>query len=417
MKKMWTKVLCIIFILIILLGLISISIMFYFNQKNKENILMTKEIINKINKHYNEFVKTNKETFLYNEQKKIIGKIGSNVELILNDIQIDEKTKYFSIKDLEGYYIKYSDVEIIEKKIENDNRYKKYILFNKNIITNNSPSFYDESDNLIYTLNECYEFPIIIMEKSKYGIEFNNRLLYIKNEDVKDIIDSNNTDLSNSSGIPVLNYHFVYENDDDSCNEIICHSANQIQQHFKYIKEKNYFTPTMKELEKYIDGEIQLPERSVVITFDDGGRAEIAKKYVDMYQINATLFLITSWYNKKDFESEYMEVHSHGHDLHNTGICPGGQGGAIKCLDKEKLLIDLRTSSEKLDGTTVFCYPFYEYNNYSIEVLKEAGFTMAFAGEYAGGKTRVTVGADKFRLPRWVIVDYTTFDLFKEYIS
>ncbi|UKI27645.1 MAG: polysaccharide deacetylase family protein [Bacilli bacterium] len=55
----------------------------------------------------------------------------------------------------------------------------------------------------------------------------------------------------------------------------------------------------MKELEMYIDKKLQLPQKSVVITFDDGGRAEVAKKYVDEYKINATLFLITSWFKKR----------------------------------------------------------------------------------------------------------------------
>ena len=83
----------------------------------------------------------------------------------------------------------------------------------------------------------------------------------------------------------------------------------------------------------------------------------------------------------------------------------------------DKLLADLKTSREKLDGSTVFCYPFYEYNEYSIKVLKEAGFTMAFAGEKAGGKTKVIPGIDKFRLPRWVIVDYTTKKQFISYVN
>ncbi len=52
----------------------------------------------------------------------------------------------------------------------------------------------------------------------------------------------------------------------------------------------------MNELEMYIDQKIQLPQKSVVITFDDGTRADVAKKYVDEYKINATLFLITSWF-------------------------------------------------------------------------------------------------------------------------
>ena len=38
--------------------------------------------------------------------------------------------------------------------------------------------------------------------------------------------------------------------------------------------------------------------------------------------------------------------------------------------------------------------------------LKEAGFTMAFAGNYGDGL--VKVGMDKFRLPRYVITTSTT---------
>lgn len=33
----------------------------------------------------------------------------------------------------------------------------------------------------------------------------------------------------------------------------------------------------MNELEMYIDQKIQLPQKSVVITFDDGTRADVAK--------------------------------------------------------------------------------------------------------------------------------------------
>ena len=107
--------------------------------------------------------------------------------------------------------------------------------------------------------------------------------------------------------------------------------------------------------------------------------------------------------------SGYIEYHSHGDNLHNQGICPGGQGGAIKCLNKTKLLEDLALSRKKLAGSTAFCYPFYEYNNYSISVLKEAGFTMAFGGTGEGGNYKVKPGIDKFKLPRYVI--YISIDM------
>lgn len=404
----------ILFLIIILVILISILLICF---QNRKEIIDLNE--NDIQNHYNQFVKTNKETKIYelnDNNYKEVGFFSKDIELELLEINSNNDTKYFPIKNL-NIYVYYEDVDPIDTISIKSDRYKNYITFNSNIVTNNTTNFYDENNKLLLSIDKSYNLPIIVKDDNRYGVEFNNELVYVMKDDTKNLVNLNNSSLKNSDGIPVLNYHFVYEDGDEGCKEEICHSATQIKQHFEYIKNNNYFTPTMKELEMYIDGKIQLPSKSVVVTFDDGIRADVAKKYVDMYQINATLFLITSWFDKEQFESEYMEVHSHGHDLHNTGVCPGGQGGAIKCMEENRLLEDLSTSRSKLNDTTVFCYPFYEYNEYSIDILKKAGFTMAFAGEYAGGKTKVTVGADKFRLPRWVIVNYTTFDLFKEYLS
>lgn len=402
--------------LIIILLVILVSILLILFQNRKEIIDLNE---NDIQNHYNQFVKTTKEAKIYelnDNNYKEVGFVSKDIELELLEINSNNDTKYFPIKNL-NIYVYYEDVDPIDTISIKSDRYKNYITFNSNIVTNNTTNFYDENNKLLLSIDKSYNLPIIVKDDNRYGVEFNNELVYVMKDDTKNLVNSNNSSLKNSDGIPVLNYHFVYEDGDEGCKEEICHSATQIKQHFEYIKNNNYFTPTMKELEMYIDGKIQLPSKSVVVTFDDGIRADVAKKYVDMYQINATLFLITSWFDKEQFESEYMEVHSHGHDLHNTGVCPGGQGGAIKCMEENKLLEDLSASRSKLNDTTVFCYPFYEYNEYSINILKKAGFTMAFAGEYAGGKTKVTVGADKFRLPRWVIVNYTTFDLFKEYLS
>jgi len=416
-KKKWLTRLLIGILIFSLIGVFGFS--HYTKIENEKKIkLEQKELSEEISTHYGIYVRTNKETILYDAKENEIGKIGKNIEITLQEQEIDYNTKYFVTTDFEqSYYIKYQDVEKIETLSSTNDRYKKYILFNENIITKEQTAFYDENDNLVYELNKSFDLPIIIKFNDKYGIEFKNKLLYIYSEDVLEIKENNNTKEKNSTGIPVLNYHFVYEDGNNKCNEEICHSESQINQHFSYIKDNNFFTPTMKELEMYIDGNLKLPQKSIVITFDDGTLAENAKRYVDMYELNATLFLITSWFDKEQFESEYLEIHSHGHDIHNGGVCPGGQGGAIKCLEKDKLLEDLETSRNELDGSTVFCYPFYEYNNYSIEALKEAGFTMAFAGEYAGGNFKVKVGSNKFRLPRWVIVNWTTMEKFKSYVN
>jgi peptidoglycan/xylan/chitin deacetylase (PgdA/CDA1 family) len=172
----------------------------------------------------------------------------------------------------------------------------------------------------------------------------------------------------------------------------------------------------MRELEMYIDGYIQLP-KSVVLTIDDGWRAKIGSSVMAEYEINATIFLMSKHYDAWNYENEYIEVHSHGYDIHNGGLCPGGQGGEIKCMEKSKLLADLNMSRERINNTTYFCYPFYEYNDYSISVLKEAGFTMAFGGYGTGGNYKVKPGINKFKLPRYVIYNYTTENNIATYIN
>lgn len=378
-----------------------------------------------IKKHYNQYVITNKEAKMYvlkDNNYKEIGLISKNIELELLDITIDENTKYFQINSNElNYYIYYEDVDVINNITAVNNRYENYIVFNKSIITNDITNFYDENDNLVYQINKSYTLPIIIMDNDKYGVEFNNRLLYIKSEGIKEVIKSNNTDLSNSSGVGVLNYHAFYDESNAeekaNCTTEICHSKEQFKTHLDYLKENNILTITTNELEMYIDGKLRLP-KSVLITIDDGPKTEVAINLLEEYKMYATIFLVTSWFNVNEYtQSEYIELHSHTHNMHDGGKCPGGQGGAIKCLPEEEILSDLKASRDALNGSQVFCFPFYEYNDYAINLVKEAGFTMAFIGESNSSDNLVHVGSDKFRLRRFVIVNYTTMDDLDKYFN
>ena len=342
------------------------------------------------------------------------GIIGKDVELSLND----SANEYYEIEDFKGYYIRYDKVEAISSRKDFDSRYKEYILFNYNVETNDKTIFYDDNDNMVYTFDEAMSFPLIIKDEDKYGIEFNNRLLFIKKEN-SSLVEHYNTDKSNSSGVGVLNYHAFYDETDpeDVCPTVICHSKSQFTEQLEFLRDNNILTLRMKELEYYVDGKINLP-RSVLITIDDGARDSIAVDLLTEYKMYGTIFLVTSWYDESlYYKTDYIELHSHTHNMHDGGKCPGGQGGAIKCLPKEEIQADLKQSREELNGTTYFAYPFYEYNKYSIENLKEAGFTMAFVGDSIYGDDLVHVGDNKFTLSRYVIVSTTTIKDLEKYFN
>lgn len=412
-------------IILVLLAIICI-VTFYLDYRNKkieeklEQERIAEEKLKDVKSHYNEFVKTNLETDLYmleNDEYIKIGKIGKDVELALKKIDITSDTNYFIIDNFDKeYYIKYDSVEpISELSIIND-RYKNYIPFNQNIVTKDKTIFYKD-DNLIYELNIGVNLPIIMKDANKIYVEYQNDLLYVLDTEINSIIENNNSDKIKATEIATIVYHFVYDPNIDECNQIICHTMDQVQSHIDYLKSENYFTPTMKEFELFIDGKVQLPKNSIMITVDDGWFAPNATTIFTQNEMNATIFVITSGYDASTFVSDYVEVHSHGDNLHNPGVCPTGQGGAIQCVAREILLEDLRKSREKTFNSTVFCYPFYEYNDYSISVLKEAGFTMAFGGSYAGGRAKMQVGGDKFRIPRFTLLNDTSVSDLKQILA
>lgn len=418
-KKSYTK--WMIFFIFLLLAIACICVLCYEKEKKLQDYQKMKDDIKAT---FNKVVLTNKETTLYtkNNNKYVkSGKVNENVYFILNEEKSDYNAGYFMIDNLsnelaESYFIYYKDFEKVETEFEYNLRYKNYIPYNKIIVTNDIFSLYDENEEVIYELNSIKEMPIIVNIDDFYGVEFGNQLLYIKNKDIKEIKDNINTEKENTSGVAVLNYHFVYNDKNDSCIHSICHTEAQFTSHLEYIKNNNVFTPTLRELEMYIDGKIQLP-KSVVITIDDGWHSVEAAILLNKYKLNGAVFLITSGYDKNSIESEYVEVHSHTHNMHKAGDCPNGQGGGIQCLSEKIIQEDLKKSREKLNNTTYFCYPFYEYNDYSISQLKKAGFTMAFAGYRAKGKSKAEPGIDKFQIPRYIIYNTTTVEQLKKMIG
>ncbi|MCD8028022.1 MAG: polysaccharide deacetylase family protein [Erysipelotrichaceae bacterium] len=101
----------------------------------------------------------------------------------------------------------------------------------------------------------------------------------------------------NSDGIAVLMYHYVYTKDDipDSLNSNYILDTD-LEAQLQYLSENNYCFPSYQELAAYVKGELTLPEKSVILTFDDGqkGFLNYGIPLLEKYQIPATSFVIAS---------------------------------------------------------------------------------------------------------------------------
>ncbi len=366
----------------------------------RKSLIKDENVLIKIKSNYGSAVKTTKDTKLYindNGKYKDIGSINKDNILELESIDnINLNNKYFKLLD-NDYYVSYKDVIPTTDTI--NKRYLNYIEFPIEVTTKENVVYYGENFNEVFTINIPVTSKVIVNLDDYYGISLLSRLVYVKKEDVNNVVEVDSSE-EKAESIPAILYHFIYLNGDNSCNDIICHSEEQIDSHFKFLSDNNVFTLNTSEVLSFIKGEINLPKKSILITIDDGARAENFIPFLEKYGLNATLFLVSSWYPVNKFESSYLEIASHTHNMHTTGVCPTGQGGGINCLPESEILNDLKLSRETLNNTKAFCFPFYEYSDYSINLVKEAGFEMAFIG----GSTKIKKGINPYKIPRYPIL-------------
>ena len=418
--KKSVKIIGLILLILIILGIaagVIYKVKVNNDKKNKalETERNNKKIAAAVKNNYADIITASKDIALYDKDGKEIGKVLKDSELFLDGT---EGRKY-KVKDTE-YYISYLDLEKQEEAQKHGHTeyttYKNYIPYNINVVTKESFSLYIDETKVI-DIKKVMEFPVIIKTDSQYGIEFNNKLYYLNKTDIETEKENTNTDLPAGDHLPVLNYHYTVNREAGETNEClqsICTTDTQVDEEIKYLSDNGYYALTMRDVYLYLTGAIQIPKHSVVITIDDGWYVSRMITILNNYKMVGTLFLIGSLAAPEAYASDYLEIHSHSWNMHTPGVCnTGTHGGAILCWSEDQILEDLKKSRESLNNTTVYCFPFYEYNTRALNLLKQAGFNMAFVG----GERSARVGDDLFKIPRYVIVNYTSMNEFIRYVS
>lgn len=411
MKKLMITILCFIVGFII----IFLGYNLFFNKNSKGKSKGVSKNINEVKENYNTYVIASKNTSLYNKNLKKIGKVNKDTKIILDE-ESKIKDKYYKIKNLD-YYIKYDSVSKSDEfTYDNEYKtYKNYIVYNENIMTKDNYKLY-YNDLVSYEINSSDTYSIIIKDDNRYGVEFNSGLYYISSDDVESVEEANNSESVSASSIAVLNYHYTIDKNSEEgteCKQSICMSDTQVDEEIKYLKDNNFYPVTMQDLYLFLTNKVQLPEKSVAITIDDGWYLTRMIAILEKYEMQGTLYLIGSLASPSDYSSSYLEIHSHTWDMHKPGVCSGSHGGGLLCLDEQTILDDLKKSRESLNNTDILCYPFYEYNSRTIELVKKAGFKMALAGGYRKAK----YGDNIYAVPRFELGNYTTIDEFIKIVN
>lgn len=203
---------------------------------------------------------------------------------------------------------------------------------------------------------------------------------------IEDLLNHPNSGFSDSGklindnqGIPVLYYHSVHNN---STNEVII-TPKLLKEHLSYLKDEGYISLTISDVQNYLIHNQSIPEKSILITFDDG--------YMDNYynafpilkelSLKATIFCITDnldggYYLSKD---AIKEMSDYGIDIQSHTVTHPHLD-TLSYSDQLAEMINSKQTLEKITNKEVFAiaYPFGDFNDDTIKAAKEGGYTLGF---------------------------------------
>lgn len=337
--------------------------------------------------------------------------IDKNLFLLQLNYLHSQGFKTITLEELEKW--KNNEIELDEKSIllviENNNANLNEILKTYNYKINELADYklFFKNEKRAMTLNDSLNHIPVHLMKNMNIFEFNNILNYKSKEE--------NYDYSKlATKIPVFNYHFIYI-DEPVCNEDICLNLKHFEDHLTYLKANNYKILTMDEFIKWKNKEIELPFKSVLLTFDDGGfgtgknNGNYLIPTLEKYDAYATLYLTTSFWDINNYISPNLEIQTHTHDLHNLI----NQEFQMSLTSYEDIKNDLKTSLDIVKDNSSFAFPFYYYNQDGINALKDLDFKVAFVG----GNKKATRNSNNYLIPRYVVLNTTDLEEFKSMLE
>lgn len=210
--------------------------------------------------------------------------------------------------------------------------------------------------------------------------------------------------------LPVVMYHHVTTNEKRAGKYVVMQS--ELARDLDYIRSMGYETVNVQDLIDYVDGKKQLPEKVILITFDDGFESTYKLAWplfterkmkavvspvgsvVQLYTLNGDRnvnYAYMSWDELAEIDkSEEFEVQNHTYDMHynESGKRHGlsRMNGESEDEYKTALREDLQKmqlSLKKNSGISAVAavYPYGLYSKQTLEVVKELGFRCSMVCE------------------------------------
>lgn len=185
--------------------------------------------------------------------------------------------------------------------------------------------------------------------------------------------------------VPILTYHYVEDVTDerDTLRQSMATRPYFLEEQLRFLENNDYVSITLSDLKRALEGRATLPQKSVVLTFDDG--------YRDFY---TDAFPLLKKYKTKSINYIIVNHIGRSGNLTEATIREMLSSGLVEIgchtldhvyLPKEKLeearrqIVDCKSQLESRFGVRVnhFAYPGGYSNGVVVDLVRQAGFETA----------------------------------------
>ncbi len=202
--------------------------------------------------------------------------------------------------------------------------------------------------------------------------------------------------------IPILMYHDILKSPPKQHPYVV--SPTQLEQDLMYLRNNGYVAVTVYDLVAFVYEGAELPEKPILITFDDGyfNNVYYAQPLLEKYGMKATMFVVGAYCDQAVLEGEenpnysyvmweriatmqasgLWDIQSHTfnmHDIHGKRMGVQRKTGQTDAQYIEALYDDFSNITNKIEGTLgrspiAFAYPYGAMDENADRVLKELGY-------------------------------------------
>lgn len=219
--------------------------------------------------------------------------------------------------------------------------------------------------------------------------------------------------------LPIIMYHHITVNEAKAGDYTV--TEQEFISDLQYIKDNGYTTVTIEDISNYVNGKSDLPDKPIMITFDDGFESfysiaypilkennmravvsvigSVTEKYSAINDHNISYSNMT-WSEINEMrQSGLIEFQNHSYNMHS---CKSGERKGISQLQGESdsqyrksLTEDLYKTQKLFEENcgfkpTAIAYPYGAYSKNTLKIVKECGFTCTLVCEERINK--ITIG-------------------------